>query len=1148
MKNFIKALFVFIICYTSSYSQIDNFTLTVTKVNETCTANGKLFFSVANTLPGSTILYTIYKLPDLATPITVTSTSPLTGLTQGTYRVVATQSFGTQTASKQQDIIILNQIINLTYQLTSTNEMCGLDGTITVTTTTGTAVWYEIISGPVIKPLQTSNIFTGLSAGVYVVRVIDNCDEAVVQTYTLESTSTAINFTLSTPFSATCTTVTIGFNVSTIQSNGVIKYPLQISSQVNAPGGTIISGTGVISSGQVNATSYSISVPLYEQQPYSYSFTIVDGCGNSQTINGVINNITPPTSTFQLNSQDCTHKKIKFIGVTAITLVSAPSGFTSTLPINYTPQIVQNELEIFNLVAGVYVFNVTDVCGVEHVYNIEVTVESPIPPYYLIYNNNCTTGSLLIFAIQGLVMVSAPATYNVALPHDYTSTINSSNFTGFVNLPVGVYEFDTTDLCGQHQPMIVVISPISDSPGSNVLEGCDIGLGSLKVEGQLTSIIMTSAPSTYTGFSIPHNFNSIIVGSFTTLTLGSLPPGTYVFEVINACGITYTISKEVFGYYENSSANVSPNCGSFNINLVENSNTSNNTYWLQKLDTTTGNWIHPFTNVVYPDGTLPVDANSYPLNIGNNINLNLIGHFRVLKCFKAYIDNTTVAINCFRVINEFDFSGLPSIESINSISCSSTFEVLVNAIGVGPLQYSITTKNGAPFLVQNGTSNYFPNLEPAIYNFRVVDACGNVVNRVFEITNPLPFEVTFEGIVCDLENTSLSVPNFSFLQYQWWKDNQTTTILSTTSSLNFTPFDSSVNNGTYYVNIVYPGNPNSCLNQVLSYEINLNPDTPNAGTGQTVSYCGTQGTIDLFTLLQGSYDSDGVWSEITNSGMLTNNFWNSSSINSGSYQFNYRVEGSCNSSDEATINITINPIPETPVASTDEVVCETSDLSLYATTVANASYNWSGTNGFTSTEQNPLLSNISSSDNGIYTVFVTQNGCDSETSEVEVVVNALPDFELTQECLNKEYVLTAIFSDEMNYAFSWTGPNAFSSSQNPITITRGETGIYSLTITNQNSCSTTKTIDVIRTMCEVPNVITPNNDGLNDGLDLTGFDVRNLEIYNRWGRKVFEKGNYINEWHGQNDKGGRLPDGTYFYLITFNSTETVNGWIFLSAN
>ena len=119
--------------------QLSNFTLNVTKTDQTCTANGTLSFTVLNATAGSVILYSIYLLPNVTTPISVQSATTITGLTAGSYRVIATQSLG---STQQQDITIINSIVPLTYQLTSTNEICGNDGTITVSVTTGTAVNY----------------------------------------------------------------------------------------------------------------------------------------------------------------------------------------------------------------------------------------------------------------------------------------------------------------------------------------------------------------------------------------------------------------------------------------------------------------------------------------------------------------------------------------------------------------------------------------------------------------------------------------------------------------------------------------------------------------------------------------------------------------------------------------------------------------------------------------------------------------------------------------------------------------------------------------------------------------------------------------------------------------------------------------------
>lgn len=86
-------------------------------------------------------------------------------------------------------------------------------------------------------------------------------------------------------------------------------------------------------------------------------------------------------------------------------------------------------------------------------------------------------------------------------------------------------------------------------------------------------------------------------------------------------------------------------------------------------------------------------------------------------------------------------------------------------------------------------------------------------------------------------------------------------------------------------------------------------------------------------------------------------------------------------------------------------------------------------------------------------------------------------------------------------------------------------------------------IDVIGEI-EIYNGLSPNNDNLNEVFLIRYIDLipetqnNKVTIYNRWGSKVFEVGNYnntTNVFSGLNDNGNELPSGTYFYKIVFNS-------------
>jgi len=114
-----------------------------------------------------------------------------------------------------------------------------------------------------------------------------------------------------------------------------------------------------------------------------------------------------------------------------------------------------------------------------------------------------------------------------------------------------------------------------------------------------------------------------------------------------------------------------------------------------------------------------------------------------------------------------------------------------------------------------------------------------------------------------------------------------------------------------------------------------------------------------------------------------------------------------------------------------------------------------------------------------------------------------------------------------------------------------------LKVYNPQSCDTSyyKTIKVNPVKLKIPNVFTPNNDGINDYFIITldggsdtprgtrdymdgGSEYDNYEplnryyesteltIFNRWGRIVFQSKDYQNDWDG-----GGLSDGTYFYVL-----------------
>ena len=110
-----------------------------------------------------------------------------------------------------------------------------------------------------------------------------------------------------------------------------------------------------------------------------------------------------------------------------------------------------------------------------------------------------------------------------------------------------------------------------------------------------------------------------------------------------------------------------------------------------------------------------------------------------------------------------------------------------------------------------------------------------------------------------------------------------------------------------------------------------------------------------------------------------------------------------------------------------------------------------------------------------------------------------------------------------------------------IVLRRNASDEYSVSVTNSNcSNSAQKKIDCTP-FIHIPNIFTPNNDNINDRFRIQNLDLNSwkLEVYNRWGKQVFNSEPYQNDW----DANG-LPDGIYLYqLINSKEDKKLKGWV-----
>lgn len=211
--------------------------------------------------------------------------------------------------------------------------------------------------------------------------------------------------------------------------------------------------------------------------------------------------------------------------------------------------------------------------------------------------------------------------------------------------------------------------------------------------------------------------------------------------------------------------------------------------------------------------------------------------------------------------------------------------------------------------------------------------------------------------------------------------------------------------------------PSSLLNVTIHSQpiVSLSPTNPHICTGQSVTLTATGAT---------TYSWSGP------NGMGTGNTYTASSAGQvsviGISQFGCL-------SQPATTTVYVEPTPTFTALGPNGPVCEGSPLQLLANANPPSTYSWTGSNGFTSNQQNPVILNVSSANAGTYLVTATtQWGCQN-TGQIIVTVNPTPIVSvsaISPICAGQ--TLQLICAHTGNY-IAWSGPNGFTSNQqNPV--------------------------------------------------------------------------------------------------------------------
>lgn len=262
----------------------------------------------------------------------------------------------------------------------------------------------------------------------------------------------------------------------------------------------------------------------------------------------------------------------------------------------------------------------------------------------------------------------------------------------------------------------------------------------------------------------------------------------------------------------------------------------------------------------------------------------------------------------------------------------------------------------------------------------------------------------------------------------------------------------------------------------------------------------------------------------------------------------------CKDSILKEIEIESKPI-NTAIISID-TVCPGDDV-LYSNVYINSTdhtFEWNFGDGNTSDADSGRHVFENSGDYYITYEVTGPAGCSAQKLDsIHVAEKPVAEFTLPERVKLGE-IINGVNTTEDGQLFEWENQDTLVSVEDDLVFQATNAGEICFTLKTQSKlgCKDDYTACTLVEGEELalPNTFTPNNDGFNDVYELLNAQGKtfSLEVYNRWGRQVFKRDNYANDWAGIDDDGDELSSGTYFVIATdktFEETRVINGFVSL---
>ncbi len=481
----------------------------------------------------------------------------------------------------------------------------------------------------------------------------------------------------------------------------------------------------------------------------------------------------------------------------------------------------------------------------------------------------------------------------------------------------------------------------------------------------------------------------------------------------------------------------------------------------------------------------------------------------------SFITSTTSCLSSNAIkFNLYIHDYTPILIGQNNMSICSGSSVTLNAaatLGYPAYTYTLSSPSVNTATLTTGPINSVTN-----FTITVNDICNKPVTKQITITPvATPTVVSDNAVICVGDVANLTALGASTYTWNTGTANSVLTITPTVTT-SYTVIGAigtctSSAIGTVTVNgqsISITGNNNICIGQSSTLSAN----------GGSVYSWNTGATSSVITVTPS-----------------TNTTYTTTS-----------TLGSCTNT--AVFTVSVAPIPTITVVGT--VVCPGQNAIITAS--GATTYTWSTGANTNVISVNPIV-------NTSYTVTGTTVASCSNTSVYTVsVITSKPqlqELDPVKFCLDStKKIAISVSSGNPPYTLSWIIPGngmiPYDTVNTTYYFTQSQTasnGNYIIIVTDQCLFKDTIIVNIETLNCNlsVPNVVTPNGDNINDIFKINGlenFPNSVLNVFTRWGNKVYSSDNYKNDWKPEQN------DGTYFYVLEVSDGRKLNGFFQIFKN